>query len=99
MDPSSVSWPLEAVFQEMFVARQPLCQEFVLTSGIDLKSLNDLYQCVKRIDHTLFQVPESVRIDATVSTIQYSADKISALADDKNKAGGSMFCRNSECGE
>jgi hypothetical protein len=96
MDPSSVFKAARGGFWEIFVARKRLCQEFVLTRGIDLKSLSHIYQFVKRTDYTLFQVPESVRIDATASTIQYSADKISAFADHKNKAGGSMFCSISD---
>jgi hypothetical protein len=94
MDPSSVSRPLEAVFGEMFVGRQPLCQEFVLTGGIDWNSLSHIYQYIKRTDHNRFQVPESVRIDVPAPAIQYSADKRSAFAGDKNQPGDRMFCIN-----
>jgi hypothetical protein len=94
MEPSSVSRPLKAVFGEMFVARQPLCQEFVLTGGIDWNSLTYIYQDIKRKDYNRFQVPESVRIDVPAPAIQYSADKSSALAGDKNQPGGRMFCIN-----
>lgn len=46
---------------------------------------------VKRIDYTWFQFPESARIDAMASTIQYSADEMTALADEKKSTGRKMM--------
>ena len=75
----------------MVVARKCLCQEFVLTGGIDWKSLKHIFQHVKRIDYTRFRFPESVEIDVVTSTIQYSRHKMTAVAD-AEKQGGSEGC-------
>jgi len=96
MDYSSGFRSLRAIFGEIFVARQRLCQEIVLTGGIDPKLLRHRFQCVKRFGYSGFRVLESFRIDAMASAIQYSADKTSALAGQEKQAGGSMSSSKSE---
>jgi hypothetical protein len=100
MDFSSGSGPLVAAFCEIFVARNCLCQEFVLTGGIECKSLTYNFHGVRRIDYSRFRFPESVRIDAMASTIQYSATKMTAIADQEerqeNATGGRMFSSKTE---